>query len=745
MNKRFLSLICLSLSFCLFYAQTEKRLALVIGNSEYASGKLNNAVNDANKVSAKLQALGFDVMPTCNNTSHKEMGEAINSFTNKASNYDVALFYYAGHGIQSEGNNYLIPVDDDRIEKESDLRYYSEDVNRLLARLEDSGCKLKIIVLDACRNNPLSRSWHRSIASQGLAFINAPNGTLIAYSTSPGEVASDGENAPNSPYTTAFLQTLDTPNLPIFEFFNEVGGLVNRNTSQKQMPWISNSAIDGDFVFNQQSSKNQKEIVFNLSPANAIIRIGNGRYENGSSISLGLGRTYSYVVEAIGYQSQSRQFTIDESTPSSINVILAEEVKSDYSSSDEKEDDMLQAIPQGLTSEQLTNLGTDYYYGQNGRVKSLKTAVQCFLIAAEGGYAYAQCLVGQLYERGEGLLQSDKDAVQWYRKAAEQDYSPAQVELGRCYEHGVYVPLNHEKAVAWYHKADSIGDREGTYHLALCYLKEIGVGKDESEGVRLLRRAAQQGLDSAQLTLAHHYSVGFYYYEKNGTFVRRFDHKEAAKWYAEAAMQGNTEAQTSLGYCYLSGRGVPKHHKEAAKWFKRAAEQGDAAGQMSLGYCYEYGFGVEESIEKACEWYDKSAEQEYYWGKIRLAYLHRRYGCVSAFLSANRESVYHAYNTTTDRDFFDLGNRHYFRDYYLGSPSSPFEHGFNFVHKNDKEAIKWFEKAAELGNGDAAYTIAKFYESGYNYEVAWYWTKEAEKLGRSCGELRKILKQKMRK
>ena len=231
------------------FAQEEKRLALVIGNSEYASGRLNNAVNDANKVSSKLKTLGFDVILK-NNVSNQAMGEAINDFTDKATSYDAALFYYAGHGIQSDGNNYLIPVNDNMIKKESDIKYYSEDLNRLLGRLEDSGCKLKIIILDACRNNPLSRSWHRSVASQGLAFINAPNGTLIAYSTSPGEIAIDGENAPNSPYTTAFLQTLDTPNLSIFEFFNEVGRLVFRNTHTRQMPWVSNSAIDGEFVFN---------------------------------------------------------------------------------------------------------------------------------------------------------------------------------------------------------------------------------------------------------------------------------------------------------------------------------------------------------------------------------------------------------------------------------------------------------------------------------------------------------------
>ena len=737
-NTRFLLFICFALSLSFSYAQKEKRLALVIGNSEYASGKLNNAVNDANKVSAKLRALGFDLMPTCNNASHKEMSDAINSFTNEASSYDVVLFYYAGHGIQSEGNNYLLPVNDGQIEKESDLRFYSEDVNRLLARLEDSGCKLKIVVLDACRNNPLCRSWHRSAASQGLAFINAPNGTLIAYSTSPGEVASDGVNALNSPYTTAFLQTLDVPNLPIFGFFNEVGGLVHRNTDGKQMPWISNSALEGDFVFNQQSGENQKELVFNISPSNAIIRFGSVRYENGSSILLTLGRTYSYTVEAIGYQSESSKLTVDESTPSSLNVILTEEVKRS-SGPVEEEIEVLQSIPQGLTSEQLTNLGTDYYYGQNGRVKSLKTAVQCFMIAAKDGYAYAQYLVGQLYEKGEGLPQSDEEAVKWYEKAAEQDYSPAQVELGRCYEHGVYVPLNYETAVRWYRSAYNAGNRDGAYHLALCYLNGNGVDKSIHQGVILLEWAALRGLDLAQLTLAHWYSAGYYYYNNSRVNV---NNAAASKWYAKAAMQGNAEAQTSLGYCYLSGRGVPESHKEAAKWFRRAAEQGDAAGQMSLGYCYEYGFGVEKSIEEARKWYRCSAEQEYYWAKIRLAHLHK-HNAGSGFLSVNAHSVSHAYDMATSEVFYNLGDRYYKNSGHVYS-NSPFEHGFNFNHKNEEEAIKWCKKAHELGGGDglSAYRIASYYYSCGNYPEAEKWAKKAKELGFDCKNLIKELKQK---
>lgn len=278
MRKFFCFIFFLHTSTVLLFAQEEKRLALVIGNSEYTSGRLNNAVNDANKVSAKLKTLGFDVILK-NNASNQAMGEVINDFTDKATNYDVALFYYAGHGIQSEGCNYLIPINDNLIKKESDIEYNSQNVNRILRRLEDSGCKLKIIILDACRNNPFERSWHRSVSSAGLVAINAPDGTLIAYATSPGSVAEDGVNAQNSPYTTVFLQTLDKPNLSIFEFFNEVGSMVRLNTENKQTPWFSTSPIEGNFRFNQtaqiangKSVSSQKE--YSSSSSSAVATTG---------------------------------------------------------------------------------------------------------------------------------------------------------------------------------------------------------------------------------------------------------------------------------------------------------------------------------------------------------------------------------------------------------------------------------------------------------------------------------------
>lgn len=226
----------------------EKRLALVVGNSDYPREcYLENPVHDADDVSKRLEELNFTVIKIkdCN---LRELNEGISDFAKKASDYDVAFFFYAGHGIQTKGENYLIPIDA-TLSTEADVKYYCTSLNYLLDKLDESECPMKIIVLDACRNNPFARSWHRGQANIGLAIVNPPKGTFITFSTAAGRTALDGDGR-NSPYTKAFLESLNKPNLSLFDFFNEVGCSVLSMTSDEQDPWANHSTMGGRFVFN---------------------------------------------------------------------------------------------------------------------------------------------------------------------------------------------------------------------------------------------------------------------------------------------------------------------------------------------------------------------------------------------------------------------------------------------------------------------------------------------------------------
>lgn len=248
-EKRFLLLIFWC---CILSVHAEKRLALVIGNSEYGKQNyLENPVHDAEDIAAKLSYLGFDVIKLTDGIL-REMHETISDFGEKAKTYDVVLFYYSGHGLQTKGENYLMPIDAE-LRSEADVKYACLPLNLLLDKLEESGCPMKIVVLDACRNNPFSKRWYRGDRDQGLASVSPPKGTYITFSTAAGSVALDGTGR-NSPYTTAFLETLDIPNLSLFDFFNEVGQKVLSQTNNEQDPWTNHNTMKGKFFFNLSSN-----------------------------------------------------------------------------------------------------------------------------------------------------------------------------------------------------------------------------------------------------------------------------------------------------------------------------------------------------------------------------------------------------------------------------------------------------------------------------------------------------------
>jgi uncharacterized protein YecT (DUF1311 family) len=238
--------ICLSLVEPAF---AEKRVALVIGNSVYVNvPRLANPRHDATAVADTLTALGFSLVGGSVQLDLDKPGfdAAVQSFGNQLLGADVGLFYYAGHGVQVRGTNYLVPVGANPT-KEADVDFQMLDVNLVLRQMESAGAKLKIVILDACRNNPFGGRGLRS-TSTGLAQMRAPEGTLISFATQPGNVALDGADG-NSPYTKALTQAMRKPGLDVFRTFNEVGLAVASATGGAQQPWISLSPIKGDFYF----------------------------------------------------------------------------------------------------------------------------------------------------------------------------------------------------------------------------------------------------------------------------------------------------------------------------------------------------------------------------------------------------------------------------------------------------------------------------------------------------------------
>lgn len=222
----------------------KNRVALIIGNGAYLSGPLKNPVNDARAVDKRLKKLGFKTI-LGTDLDYRGMRRMIADFGRRVGRNGVGLFYFAGHGMQVGGRNYLIPIDA-RIEHQDHVSAEGIDLHQVMARLSAAGGFLNIIILDACRDNPFARSF-RSGGSRGLAQVVAPPGTVIAYATAPGQTAADGKGR-HGTFTEALLNHLDRPGLGLERLLKDVGRDVARKTNNRQRPWVASDFYD-EFKF----------------------------------------------------------------------------------------------------------------------------------------------------------------------------------------------------------------------------------------------------------------------------------------------------------------------------------------------------------------------------------------------------------------------------------------------------------------------------------------------------------------
>lgn len=227
-------------------AQAEgKRVALLIGNNNYPTAPLVNAVNDARDLSEALKELGFKTIVR-ENATRQDIASALRDFARELEGAEAGLFFYAGHAMQFKDRNFLIPVDAD-MKSEEDVTFSSVELGQVFDRMERARTRFNFIVLDACRDNPFASAFKAS--SNGLAQIsNAPSGTLVAYATAPGSVAADGYGR-NGIYTKHILQQVKVPDLPVEIMFKRVREAVERETRRLQTPWDV-SSLKGDFAFN---------------------------------------------------------------------------------------------------------------------------------------------------------------------------------------------------------------------------------------------------------------------------------------------------------------------------------------------------------------------------------------------------------------------------------------------------------------------------------------------------------------
>ncbi|MDE2378519.1 caspase domain-containing protein [Bradyrhizobium sp.] len=250
--RQIVAAISFLVAFAAQPALAERKVAFVIGNSGYVNvPRLPNPRNDAGDMIARLKSLGFDVIPGLD-LDRNTFLTSLASFGRAAEGADVALFFYAGHGLQVNGQNYLVPVDS-KVEYEAELDINLIPVSLVMQQLA-RGSRVNIVMLDACRDNPFAKDLSRTLGTRsssalgrGLSRIQTASGTFIAFATQPDNVAQDGTGR-NSPFTQAMLAHIDQPGLSLSDLMIEVRNEVMQQTNGKQVPWDS-SSLTGRFSF----------------------------------------------------------------------------------------------------------------------------------------------------------------------------------------------------------------------------------------------------------------------------------------------------------------------------------------------------------------------------------------------------------------------------------------------------------------------------------------------------------------
>ncbi len=629
--KNKLIIAILLLVSTLVYPQNKRGIALIIGNSNYSEGYLKNPVNDATAVGEKLQTLGFDVL-LHTDLNLRQMKETANSFIDKASNYDVALFYYAGHGIQSKGLNYLLPLNA-KLERENDIEWECMNLARVIDNLNYTKCKLKFVMIDACRNNPLERSFTRSIHTGGLVKQNTPIGTLISYATDYGKTAKDGEGK-HSPYTSAFLELLDRPNMEYKDLFEEIKYLVAQRTNYEQFPVVEDKIYErGSFCFNLK--------------INSSILTAEEMNLRGDDYLFGKNNTEKNYSEAVKWYRKAAELGNPKAQNSLAKCyehglgvkINHQEVIKWYN----------KAAEQGYY-EAFFNLGnyyhhlTDYdnaYTSYNKGAKMGEPYSQVALAQWYSFYYRSYCSTHDIkydyeYDKVKELFSEAENAIQ---KSAEEGEPLALIALSIMYNQNYYESqtrstYNKNFDTEEYENIDELkylsqaaegNDGYALYKLAEYYYLVYGLTKNNKYSalaIGFAQKAYKKGYIYATTLLGEIYwrlndsenskywfTVGkdiglassIHHYGLNCS-----DPKEKLSHLTSSLEQGYLESYYELGKIYYDGDIVNQDYKRAFYYFKKGAELGSDICRPYVALCYLNGHGVKKDIDEAKKWYKKA-------------------------------------------------------------------------------------------------------------------------------------------
>lgn len=729
-------------------AWADRRVALVIGNGAYEhTTPLRNPLNDAKAIAEKFKAMGFDKVELVTNLDYRNMRRALQNFSTETRNADVAVVYYAGHGMEMGGTNYLIPVDA-KLRTDQDVDFESLPLD-LVMRVLEPARKMRLVILDACRNNPLANKMSvakgasRSIG-RGLARVEPAGETLIAYAAKAGSTAADGRGK-NSPYTASLLQHMGTPGLEIRFVLGRVRDSVLKKTQNRQEPFVYGSLGGEQYFFvppknpvvpelvtqNQGNAKGgenldkrqelvlQQQLSIELEFWNNIKNSKNPRafkayldeFKNGRFRSLA-----RLQIEQLGSSTfalnNSNTVTTDTSGAGNAALHQCDRLAAYVGDKDApKGTGVTFRNLKGREAVKICERATSDFPNQ-ARFKAYlarsysklgrrDTAFIWYRKAAEQGSVYAMVQVANQYRQGSGTARDLNEAFRWYRRAADRNDAYAMNEVAVAYATGKGITKNSAEAMRWYKKSANQGNATAMYNLARRYLYGSGTAKDPFEAKHWFERAANAKNTRAMRSLADMFL--------KGQGVAK-DLSQGVRWMREAAVNGDTVAMTNMGDYYELGRGVRKDYAEAARWHQKAVDGGLARAMNNLALLYESGNGVRKDKTHAARLFLKAANAGSRVGMRNIG----RYYEYGIGINKDYVEALRWYKKSASRNYASAMVR-------VG-------HMYNYgrgVRRDYVEAARWYRKAANLNHVDGYTNLGYFYAKGRGVQ---YNAKEAVRL-----------------
>lgn len=570
-------LIAIVLVWCLgaLPVLADGRLAFVVGNSAYESvSELENPINDALDISVALEGLGFEVI-LGSDTSMEEMRAATRTFAEKAQSADVVLFYYAGHGFQVSGQNYLVPVDA-ALSGIGDLQEETIPLNDILGAMEQSP-GIKLVFLDACRDNPFGEELDQAAAGSGLARVGTEADFMFAYATQPDNVAYDGTGR-NSFFTEAILNHIYTPGQDLSELMVAVRRDVMAATGGRQVPW-DNSSLTRIFQFDTSPVTASEETLLWQVAASAkdpeLMKLYVDRYPQGAHVE--------DVIAFLDSGTRTRALgTVDEEAEAErlwglarrsrmrplLEYYIERYPDGEHAGQARR---LLELIPRvedsspGSVCERLATHPRDATAATSGvpfdrLQQNALTAIQaCSQAAAQSPELPHYTALLARATAASGDLER---AVQLYKSAADRGDLRAMVSLAQLTEAGTGVPQDHDAAMALYERAAEGGSLDAMINLAVALFTGDRVPADPDRAISLLRRAAEGGSAKAVFNLG--------VLAQDGVIDTP---EKALDYFIRAAKDGEYNGYRAAAILLDEGRGVDRDPAQAANLLLRGAAE----------------------------------------------------------------------------------------------------------------------------------------------------------------------------